>query len=335
MRKSIFLFLGVLSVLFVFGQNTSDKAKGQKNINSPKLIPQIPNPSFEDTLCYPTSFSQMSCCDYWMQAGDATSDYFNTHGFFPSSVPLPIPDGDACVGEIFTETWKEYVGICLPQPLDSGVNYTFTMSIAFRFTNDLMGIASTTDSISPVNITLFGDTSCSNLPFSSYLCPVGFGGWQELGYVTVNPYDVYGSWDTYTISFTPTRNISALIFGPPCVLPPDSLYQNINNSCLPYFFFDDISSLYTSLQVNSSDDVSLKIFPNPSDGKFILNYNIGKKEGFSLFVYSISGQLILKDHISRNSSRKILDLSRLPEGIFFIKLQTNTTVLTRKIIVKR
>ena len=38
----------------------------------------IPNSSFEDTDCCPSSFSQLNCAQNWVQASNATSDYFNT-----------------------------------------------------------------------------------------------------------------------------------------------------------------------------------------------------------------------------------------------------------------
>ena len=52
MKKSIFLILGILTVGFVSAQNIpqTDKTKGQKDLNLPKLIPAIPNPSFETIL---------------------------------------------------------------------------------------------------------------------------------------------------------------------------------------------------------------------------------------------------------------------------------------------
>ena len=337
MKKSIFLILGIFFVGFISAQNISqtDKTKGQKDLNLPKLIPAIPNPSFEDTLFCPTSFSQMSSRDYWMQAGGGTSDYFDTCDYMPVSVPQPLPDGSGCTGEIFKESWKEYIGICLPQPLDSGINYSFTIDVAFEFTDDVLNLSVPTDSISPVNITLYGDVDCSYLPFSSYGCPVGIGGWQELGYVTVNPYDIYGVWDTYTITFTPNQDISALVLGPPCTLPPDSLYQNMSNYALPYFFFDNINSSYNSVQVESSIDEFLTIFPNPGNGEFTLSYDIGKEANASLDVFSVSGQLLMQDHISGLSNQKTLDLTQFPNGIYLLKVKTDTKVMTKKIVINK
>ncbi len=37
----------------------------------------IPNPSFEQMNCCPSTFSEMSCATTWEQATTPTSDYFN------------------------------------------------------------------------------------------------------------------------------------------------------------------------------------------------------------------------------------------------------------------
>lgn len=45
---------------------------------APIVIPSmIPNASFEQSNCCPSSFSQVSCATGWSQATNATSDYFN------------------------------------------------------------------------------------------------------------------------------------------------------------------------------------------------------------------------------------------------------------------
>src|SRR5690554_4135249 len=56
----------------------NDTACDCEGFGVPQNIPSlIPNPSFEDRNCCPSSFSQLSCADTWIQATTATSDYFN------------------------------------------------------------------------------------------------------------------------------------------------------------------------------------------------------------------------------------------------------------------
>ncbi len=54
----------------------------------------LPNPSFEDFDCIPTTYSQLDCASVWSQATGATSDYFMNvaGGLWPTGVILsPSP----------------------------------------------------------------------------------------------------------------------------------------------------------------------------------------------------------------------------------------------------
>ncbi len=319
MKKQLLSTLIFLTVLFVTAQNTF----------------LIPNPSFEHKSCCPGSFSQLSCADNWMQAGEATSDFMDSCNYFPAPIPEPIPDGRAIVGELFTDNWLEYVGVCLPQQLDSNVSYNLTMDIAFNFSDQLLNICNTNVIIPEVNITLFGDINCSTLPFGTTNCPIGFGNWQELGYVTVNPYDIQGTWGTYNINFTPNTNINAIMFGPPCELPlmyaTDSLPEDSSHNCMPYFMFDNLRSIITPVDKTELDKLYFKIIPNPNNGKFLLNYNINKKAELSIF--TLSGKQVYTETLLNNSIKKEIDLRNLHKGIYLVKIQTQNKLITKKIVI--
>ena len=312
MKKQTLSTLIIFTVLFTTAQSTF----------------LIPNPSFENRSCCPSTFSQMSCVDNWANASSATSDFMDTCDYFPQAVPIPIPDGKAIVGEILTQNWKEYVGTCLPQNLISGVNYEFTIDIAFQFIDGTLGICISDTLLPPINITLYGDSSCSNFPYNTNnSCPIGFGSWQELGYVTVNPYDIENSWATYTISFTPNTNISVIAFGAPCNLPNE--YEV--NSCYPYFMFDNIHTIYTKINEKQKHPIFIDILPNPNNGKFLLKYNIN--ENAEISIVSLSGKQVYSETLLNNSIKKEINLRNLQKGIYLVKIQTKNRIITKKIVI--
>lgn len=80
----------------------------------------IPNPSFENRSCCPTTLGQLNCADTWQQASSATSDYFNTCGRTSlfTAPPNPLPNGNGYVGFYNGSgagggNYKEYIGACL------------------------------------------------------------------------------------------------------------------------------------------------------------------------------------------------------------------------------
>lgn len=194
----------------------------------------IPNPSFEQRSCCPSAASQLNCANNWVQASGATSDYFNTCGLlavgtFPPP-PLPLPDGNGYVGffdDFFAAAssiiYKEYVGTCLTDTTEIGVNYQIEFYIANSFGNLSTELA------------IFGSTNCSSLPFGSLLptatslCPtaVAPADWNLLAVDTVTCST--SSWVKVTLNFTATQNYSAIIIGPSCSNNTGSNYYYIDN----------------------------------------------------------------------------------------------------------
>ncbi len=211
-------------------------------------IPSIlPNASFEDYDCMPSSYSQLDCADGWDQATFSTSDYFLAPGYMPPWIPQPLPGGGSgCVGGYFCHDYMEYIGGCLLSPMEAGTSYSLNMSVAaFEIDNFLS--STTTLDLSPVNVTIYGFASCPPMPTSISLCP-GNEGWTELGYATYTPSN---EWGQITITFIPTFDVAAIMIGSPCTLPAD--YPNVFDAWLAYFIFDNLTLNESSMFGSSID----------------------------------------------------------------------------------
>ena len=199
-----------------------------------KPISLIPNPSFEEKNCCPSGNSQLNCAVTWIQASEATTDYVNTCGWtgWPNlQVPMPIPDGEGCVGfrngrfrgEDSNPNWKEYSGACLTRPLRKGGVYLIQFHIGFL--NEIYSPAT--------NVVFYGSTDCKNLPFGQgnprFGCPTNGPGWVRLGSVHVGGVN---SWVQYQIRLQPTQDMYAIAIGPDCV--EISAQDDI------YYFFDNL-----------------------------------------------------------------------------------------------
>lgn len=220
----------------------------------------IPNPSFEDTNCCPLSFGFMSCVDTWVQASDATSDYYNSCSyagpFGPlGSLPLlPFPDGNGAVGEIIFEGYNESMGTCLLNPLLAGTQYSLQLQIACTGTTPAGGhICSPNINSQTLDLFIYGNPNCGNLPLTGYDCPLNL----DPNYIALasTPINVQTTnYQTVIFTFTPSININEIIIGGPCTLPPGWLDTNSVdpiNPCYPLLVIDNL--VLTSKPISISD----------------------------------------------------------------------------------
>ena len=79
--------------------------------------------------------------------------------------------------------------------------------------------------------------------------------------------------------------------------------------------------------------VQITIYPNPSNGKFVVNC---KEEIDEVFIYNIFGEKLFSStsYLSDNnvSGSINVDLSRHPNGIYFIMFKTKEKIITQKLI---
>ncbi len=253
MKKITYIFLLILfSTQTVFSQGVEicnngidDDNDGLIDLNDPDChcdgftttVPSmIPNPSFEDYTCCPDDFSELYCAVTWMQASDATSDYWNTCNAAGNSYaglpPQPAPDGNGYVGFINMSGWQEYIGACLSEPMVAGNTYILNFWVG-------------PSNMSPdFDLTFFGATDCNNLPFDGDNCPVGQGSWQELTSIHVH-FDSH-EWINLTVTFTPTQDIYALVFGPPCNSNSDYTYYYLDNLIL------NVTTAFSSISIDAT-----------------------------------------------------------------------------------
>jgi len=82
----------------------------------------------------------------------------------------------------------------------------------------------------------------------------------------------------------------------------------------------------------------VKVFPNPSDGRFQLSFNYSGQEKLKAKVFDITGKLV-KDisndlEKSESSVTANIDLESPGSGIYFVRIEWGKSLLTKKVIVR-
>ncbi|MBI5541266.1 MAG: T9SS type A sorting domain-containing protein [Bacteroidia bacterium] len=74
----------------------------------------------------------------------------------------------------------------------------------------------------------------------------------------------------------------------------------------------------------------VQVYPNPMQNELNINLNNNICDGVSVYVYDVMGNICLVEELQNKET--ILSINNLPEGIYLIKIKTQTSVNTYKII---
>jgi len=85
----------------------------------------------------------------------------------------------------------------------------------------------------------------------------------------------------------------------------------------------------TILKISNNNLNKYKIYPNPSQGKIYLNTNFNIK---SIEITNILGIAIYNNTINNFQNTYEIDLTTIPKGIYFVKLDNGVQIHTEKII---
>lgn len=112
-------------------------------------------------------------------------------------------------------------------------------------------------------------------------------------------------------------------------------YTYVQNSCensaTQTITVDEANGISTVL-----NGISVKIYPNPNNGKFVLKLNTEKNQTLSVNVVNSIGMTVYQsiENVSDNHSSTI-DMSDFSNGIYFIKIYGENINLTERIVIQK
>ena len=94
-------------------------------------------------------------------------------------------------------------------------------------------------------------------------------------------------------------------------------------------------TILDEVNIKTTENSLLQIFPNPSNGIFTINFNsqIQNLTNSQIVIANINGQVIYKSNINSKTINTI-DLSNYPSGIYILKLISEDENIYRKIIIE-
>ncbi|OFX45214.1 MAG: hypothetical protein A2046_05200, partial [Bacteroidetes bacterium GWA2_30_7] len=103
------------------------------------------------------------------------------------------------------------------------------------------------------------------------------------------------------------------------------------------FGCNEYDSIYVKLFVGivlADAKTNINIYPNPNKGKFNINIELAQSENVRIEIMNFTGQIISTQEItSVKTYNKVEDLTYLPKGIYFVKVNdVNSTVIKKFVI---
>lgn len=111
--------------------------------------------------------------------------------------------------------------------------------------------------------------------------------------------------------------------------------QTTTNEC-----GSDSSCTQVSVIATGIEDIAglntLNISPNPSSGLFLVEVEMESRSQLSLEVYTIQGQKVMDKNVGwvSGTANESIDLSNFSRGIYFLQLQINGEMVTKKLILE-
>ncbi|NOR86955.1 MAG: T9SS type A sorting domain-containing protein, partial [Bacteroidales bacterium] len=89
--------------------------------------------------------------------------------------------------------------------------------------------------------------------------------------------------------------------------------------------------IYNYVGISQNNSESIKVYPNPTTG--IIKLTVFENP-ISVSITDIAGKTIYNSEFKTIDSETIIDISNQPNGVYFMKLQTEQKIMTEKIIKK-
>lgn len=284
----------------------------------------VPNPSFEDTVnCDGTG--DISQLQHWINPTASTPDFLSscTNGNFnvPSNVygNQTARTGNSYIGLVSiinASSSREYIQIQLTSPLVAGTQYCVEFYVC----------VSDSSTYSVNNIGAFLSTNAiSSSNGTELMCNP-----QIVNPISA-PLNQLNTWQLVSDSFTASGGEQYLTLGNfNNNGNTDTTMLNGSSWAEGYQYIDDVkveSCSGNSIYENVIDEATL-LYPNPSSG-FVKIVSIQPIKRY--FVFNSIGKLVLADN--PNDLDFHLDLSNLPSSTYYIKLEIENSLITRKLFI--
>jgi PKD repeat protein len=114
-----------------------------------------------------------------------------------------------------------------------------------------------------------------------------------------------------------------------------SLYaQNLSGGCKDTLTYNDYIVAWTPTAIPNmlSENHDVEIYPNPGNGIATIDLSNSEIKDGLISITNLNGQDVYRSMIEINSRKQSIDLSNLESGVYFIKIENETSVIVKRYV---
>ncbi len=288
----------------------------------------VPNYSFELYDTCPFSGGEIEYSNLWMNPTSSSPDYFNSCNTMGLSVPLnyagnqSAKDGLSYAGIVAALTTvsnaREYIQVKLLSPLISSACYQleFFVSIGDNFPYGVNTISAYFSDTAITDSTCFGCPLLVNPQFV-YYSPTNLLG-NKTGWTKVEGKFMANGGEEYMTIGNFKLDSNTIITFVSAGANPETAYYYIDSISLTPAICDSSVSVAENTFANN-----FKLYPNPNNGSFSVEYTIEENDQADLCIYSVEGRKIACYKLNANDKKILIQENLFSNGMYFYQIHLN------------
>lgn len=301
----------------------------------------VPNSSFEIFTACPMGASELSLAVPWQGVTTNNSDYYNACGTGGTNVPNGGGGAFqyARTGVAFAGIWvingfggdyREYLQVKLDSILEQDSCYLIEFYCNLQnlsgYAVNKIGAYISNTAVNDVGPGTWGLVLQHTPQIISLSILTDTLNWMRIsGYYNANGGEQYITIGNFSIDSA-----------------TDTLHIGGNNYPGSYYYIDDVTvkkiagcdTIDTVHEYNNG--MVFNLYPNPNNGKILLNYSLNANDKAELLIYDSIGKLISTHKLDSSSAQLTITDAQLSDGIYFYRIKVNNKIVQsdKLIIIK-
>ena len=103
------------------------------------------------------------------------------------------------------------------------------------------------------------------------------------------------------------------------------------------------SNMHNPTAINNLDQISVRVYPNPTSNEAKISFTLANSQMISVKIFNAAGNMVYSlQNIYKTAGNNVINWNgndgtgtKLQSGIYFIKLEANNKIITKKLVIMK